>query len=34
MKKQYNIAEARAHFSALVRMALHGEEVIIARDAG
>ena len=33
MKKLYNIAEAKAHFSELVRLALHGEEVIIARDS-
>jgi prevent-host-death family protein len=29
---QFNIAEAKAHFSALVQRALMGEEVIIARD--
>jgi prevent-host-death family protein len=28
---QFNIAEAKAHFSELVRMALAGEEVIIAK---
>lgn len=28
----YNVAEAKAHFSTLVRLALQGEEVIIARD--
>ena len=28
----YNVAEAKAHFSTLVRMALQGEEVVIARD--
>lgn len=27
-----NIAEAKAHFSRLVKMAMTGEEVIIARD--
>lgn len=30
--KQYNIAEAKAHFSELVKLALQGEEVLIARD--
>lgn len=30
--KHYNVAEAKAHFSALVRKALQGEEVVIARD--
>ena len=30
--KHYNVAEAKAHFSTLVRMALQGEEVVIARD--
>jgi len=29
---QFNIAEAKAHFSTLVQRALMGEEVIIARD--
>ncbi|MDP2809715.1 MAG: type II toxin-antitoxin system Phd/YefM family antitoxin [Rhodocyclaceae bacterium] len=29
---QFNIAEAKAHFSELVRRALMGEEVVIARD--
>jgi prevent-host-death family protein len=29
---QFNIAEAKARFSALVDRALMGEEVIIARD--
>jgi prevent-host-death family protein len=29
---QFNIAEAKAHFSQLVRKALAGEEVIIAKD--
>lgn len=28
----YNVAEAKAHFSTLVRKALRGEEVVIARD--
>ena len=28
----YNVAEAKAHFSTLVRQALQGEEVVIARD--
>ena len=30
--KQYNIAEAKAHFSELVKRALMGEEIVIARD--
>ena len=30
--KQYNIAEAKAHFSLLVKKALLGEEIVIARD--
>jgi prevent-host-death family protein len=29
---QYNVAEAKAQFSTLVRKALQGEDVIIARD--
>lgn len=29
---QFNIAEAKAHFSALVKKAMLGEEVIIAKD--
>ena len=29
---QFNIADAKAHFSELVRKALMGEEVVIARD--
>ena len=28
----YNVAEAKAQFSTLVRRALQGEEVVIARD--
>jgi prevent-host-death family protein len=28
----YNVAEAKAHFSTLVRLALQGEDVVIARD--
>ena len=28
----YNVAEAKAHFSTLVRKALRGEDVVIARD--
>jgi prevent-host-death family protein len=28
----YNVAEAKAHFSTLVRLALQGEEIVIARD--
>jgi prevent-host-death family protein len=30
--KQYNIAEAKSHFSELVRQALLGEEIVIAKD--
>ena len=30
--KQYNIAEAKSHFSALVKKVLLGEEIVIARD--
>lgn len=30
--KRYNVAEAKAHFSTLVREALRGEEIVIARD--
>jgi prevent-host-death family protein len=30
--KQYNIAEAKSHFSLLVKKALMGEEIVIARD--
>lgn len=30
--KTYNIAEAKAHFSELVKRALLGEEIVIARD--
>lgn len=30
--KQYNIAEAKSRFSELVKLALQGEEVLIARD--
>lgn len=29
---QFNIAEAKSHFSELVQKALMGEEVVIARD--
>ena len=29
---KYNVAEAKAHFSELVRRASQGEEIIIARD--
>jgi prevent-host-death family protein len=29
---QYNIAEAKAHFSELIKRALLGEEIWIARD--
>ena len=30
--KQYNIAEAKSHFSELVKRALLGEDIVIARD--
>ena len=30
--KQYNIAEAKSHFSEMVKRALLGEEIIIAKD--
>lgn len=30
--KQYNIAIAKTHFSKLVKMALHGEKIVIAKD--
>jgi prevent-host-death family protein len=30
--KQYNIAEAKSHFSELIKRALLGEEILIARD--
>ena len=30
--KTYNFAEAKAHFSELVKPALLGEEIVIARD--
>lgn len=30
--KQYNIVQAKAHFSELVKLALQGEEIVIARD--
>jgi len=30
--KQYNIAEAKSHFSELVKLALLGEEIVIAKD--
>lgn len=29
---QYNIAEAKSHFSELVNKAMTGEDVVIARD--
>ena len=31
-KKTFNVAEAKAQFSGLVRRALAGEEIIIAKD--
>ena len=30
--KPFNVAEAKAHFSSLVRRAAGGEEIVIARD--
>jgi len=30
--KHFNVAEAKAQFSTLVRKALQGEEIVIARD--
>ncbi|PYR76683.1 MAG: type II toxin-antitoxin system prevent-host-death family antitoxin [Acidobacteria bacterium] len=30
--RHYNVAEAKARFSTLVRKALEGEDVVIARD--
>ena len=30
--KKYNIAEAKSHFSELIKLALLGEEIIIAKD--
>ena len=30
--KQFNVAEAKVHFSELVKQALMGEEIIIAKD--
>lgn len=30
--KQFNIADAKSHFSELVKLALLGEEIVIARD--
>ena len=30
--KQYNIAEAKSRFSELVKLALLGEDIVIARD--
>jgi len=30
--RQYNIAEAKSRFSELVKLALQGEEIVIARD--
>jgi prevent-host-death family protein len=30
-KKPFNVAEAKAHFSSLVRRAAGGEEIVIAR---
>ncbi|MBA3030658.1 MAG: type II toxin-antitoxin system Phd/YefM family antitoxin [Desulfobacteraceae bacterium] len=30
--KQFNIAEAKSHFSKLIKLAMLGEEIVIARD--
>lgn len=30
--QQFNIAEAKSHFSELVKIAMLGEDVVIARD--
>lgn len=30
--KQFNIADAKSHFSELVKLALLGEDIVIARD--
>lgn len=30
--RHYNVAEAKAQFSTLVRRALQGEEIVVARD--
>ena len=30
--RQYNIAQAKAHFCEIVQQALRGEDVVIARD--
>jgi antitoxin (DNA-binding transcriptional repressor) of toxin-antitoxin stability system len=30
--KQFNIAEAKSRFSELVKLALQGEEIVIAKD--
>ena len=30
--KAFNIAEAKAHFSQLVRQAMAGEEIVISKD--
>jgi len=30
--QQFNIAEAKSHFSELVKLAMLGEDVVIARD--
>lgn len=31
--KQFNIAEAKSHFSELLKLALMGEEIVIARGS-
>jgi prevent-host-death family protein len=31
-RQPFNVAEAKAHFSSLVRRAAGGEEIVIARD--
>jgi len=30
--RQYNIAQAKAHLSEIIRQALQGEDIVIARD--
>ena len=30
--QQFNIAEAKSHFSELVKLAMLGEEIVIAKD--
>jgi prevent-host-death family protein len=30
--QQFNIAEAKSHFSELIKMAMRGEDIVIAKD--